>query len=472
MEITALRLPDRFERLRQEDRGTLQTIIAPVEDSLAHLDDRFADMRAAQRGSFMILRGATGAGKSTFLDTLTLFRQDVETVRIPRQENLESALFQLPRAEHPRVVVLESREALGVVSRPELEAAMHAVNMYVRSDEGQDALIVWPVNTDELMQILTELAEQLGGESLFGVFGPVLHFNGPPNGEFVEIAERTVAALNEGASLAALGISEDAARELAEKAATIGQYLAHVRSAAHKAGAHVQQLMKTERYKVWTVVVAGTDAEGDVAALTRGGQSYVDIDRLLTSTEANVVSELKKQPDALGILGTVLDARIIHLDLFTTLAVARTYGSEKLHTLMQDRGMSTKPDKTAADRLQASQLGTLITGALLGTRRRGAKPGGNTMEAFLKLAEIAQTNDGLLNDAIGNGLKSVGLVLDYTTEKDLGTKLVYQSDIYCVRETSPVRIEVMWRKRTGRAEIANYVLTKLNNYGKAIELLS
>jgi hypothetical protein len=31
---------------------------------------------------------------------------------------------------------------------------------------------------------------------------------------------------------------------------------------------------------------------------------------------------------------------------------------------------------------------------------------------------------------------------------------------------------VMWRKSTGRAEIANYVLTKLYNYGRAIGLLS
>jgi hypothetical protein len=30
---------------------------------------------------------------------------------------------------------------------------------------------------------------------------------------------------------------------------------------------------------------------------------------------------------------------------------------------------------------------------------------------------------------------------------------------------------MMWRKQTGRAEIANYTLTKLNNYGKAIGLL-
>jgi hypothetical protein len=37
--------------------------------------------------------------------------------------------------------------------------------------------------------------------------------------------------------------------------------------------------------------------------------------------------------------------------------------------------------------------------------------------------------------------------------------------------SEPVRLEVMWRKQTSRAEIANYTLTKLNNYARAIGLL-
>jgi len=259
MDISSLRLPDRFERLRGEDNGTLRTIIVPVEPALQIIDDRFADMRAAQRGSFMILRGSTGAGKSTFLDTVRLFRQRVSTERIPRSADLEKALYELGGASNPRIVVIESREALGTVSRPELEAAMHAINMYVRSEEGLDTLVVWPVNTDELATLLTDLAQALGAEALFGSAGAITLFEGPTKGDFVRIAESTVAALNEGASLASLGISEQTAVDLTGTTNTIGQYLAAVRSAAIAAGRNVERLMAAERYRVWVVVVAGTE---------------------------------------------------------------------------------------------------------------------------------------------------------------------------------------------------------------------
>ncbi|MGW5053151.1 hypothetical protein [Actinokineospora sp. NPDC004072] len=471
MDLNSLRLPDRFEKLRQQGEEALRTIITPVAESLYDIDERFADMRMAERGAFVIVRGSTGAGKSTFLDTLHLFRKGIETVRIPREHDIEKALLELIPTSNPRVIVLESREALGVASTSEIEAAMHAINMFVRSDAGQDNLVAWPANRDDLAILLQDLANSLGGEALFGSSAPVLRFRGPSKGDYVQIAERTVAALNEGASLAAIGISLDLASELAEESETIGQFLSKIRSAARKAGKNVQGLMSTESYRVWTVVIAGTDTEGDVAALTRGGQSLIDIDRLMTSTEANVVLELKKNPDALGVLGTVLDARIIHVDLFTVLAVARSFGSDRLHKLMADRTMSIKPDKKALDRLVNSQLGVLMAGKSLGTRRRGVKPRGNTMDAFIKLAEIAQTNDGLLNAAFGRALQEASLIDAFTTEKPLGTKPDFLSDVYCERAEGPVRLEMMWRKETSRAGIANYVLGKLNNYGKGIGLL-
>ena len=57
---------------------------------------------------------------------------------------------------------------------------------------------------------------------------PFDDFNGPSKSDFVNIAEKTVAALNEGASLVALGISEQRAEQLVERAATVGRYLALV----------------------------------------------------------------------------------------------------------------------------------------------------------------------------------------------------------------------------------------------------
>lgn len=206
--------------------------------------------------------------------------------------------------------------------------------------------------------------------------------------------------------------------------------------------------------------------------MTRGGHAYADIDRLLTATAANIVQELRDFPDQLGILGTVLDAKILHLDRVTTLAVAREYGDERLHDLMREKGMSTTSDPKAGERLASSELGLILSGGSLGTRKRGSKAGGGTEAAFRSLAQIARTNDAAVNRAIGNGLVALGLIDEFEAEKGLGTSLNLSSDLYCKKGNEPIRIEVMWRSTTSRAEIANYVLTKLGNYGRAIGLLT
>jgi energy-coupling factor transporter ATP-binding protein EcfA2 len=466
-----LSVPDRFEVLRQAGSGTLRSIIVPVEDALADIDARFADMSAAGRGALLLLRGDSGSGKSTFLDTIGLFRKEVVTERVPAADDIAAALQALQPTTRPCIVVLEGREALGEVSSASLEQGMHAINSAVRSEAGRDTLIVWPTNKDDLTERLVSLANDLGAEALFGVEEPVKRFSGPSKTQFVSIAESTVAALNAGASLAALGVSEEQAVALTQDVETIGRYLALIRRALIKNGAMVRELLPAEKFRMWTVVIAGNEPDSDVAALTRGGFAVADVDRLMASTGANVVVDLKQFPDQVGILGTVLDARIVYLDMVTVLAVARQYGDDVLHELMRSKGMSTQRDEAAADRLKTSELGLIMSGDSLGTRRRGRRPGSSTQQAFAGLADIARTKDGLCNRAIGAGLLDTGLIEAFETERDLGTELTFTSDLYCIRAGEPIRLEVMWRSTTGRAAIANYVLGKLGNYGRAIGLL-
>ncbi len=466
-----LHVPDRFEALKEAGSGSLRTIVVPVAKALSIIDSRFVDMRAARRGSLLILRGDAGSGKSTFLDTVYLFRQQVITHHVTAGDDVKRALSKLGAARTPRIVVLDGREALGQVSAAAIEAAMHAINTFVRSEEGRDTLIVWPTNTDELTSLLVGLAQNLGAEALFGVGEPYTQFSGPDRSDFVNIAGRTVAALNEGASLATLGISEEHANSLAAGAQTIGRYMALVRHALLQNQRNVRGLLKTEQFRLWTVVIGGNEPEGDVAALTRGGYAYVDIDRLITATGANIVAELKKSPERLGILGSMLDARIAYMDTVTVLSIVRRYGDKSLHNLMKAAGMSVSADRKAATRVTASELGVLISGRSLGVRKTGGKAGSSTQAAFRNLAEIARRYDGLLNRALGTALKSTGLILDFETERSFGADPRYVTDLYCVRADGPLRIEVMWRTAVGRADIANYVLTKLGNYGRAIGLV-
>lgn len=467
-----LYVPDRFEALEESDEATLRGVIVPVEHSLSSIDRRFREMRAARRGGLMILKGTSGAGKSTFVKTIDLFRDGVEITTIGAIHDLTSSLAELEPTTSARILVIEGREALGEVSKPTIEAYLHAINTFVRSPSGKNTLLIWPVNTDELTTLLTVSAANLGAEALLGTDEPIHFFFGPDKNDFIDIAERTVSALNEGASLSTLGISRDRAVELVTSAQTIGSFLALISKDLLNNFETVRGLLPKEQLRMWTVVVAGNEPEGSVAAVTRGPYAYADIDRMMTATDANIVKELKKFPSQLGILGTVLDSRILHLDVFTALAVSRTHGDTELKDLMREAGMSTNKDSKAEQRIKESILGVLLSGGQLGTGRRGSKAGDNTKAAFENLAQIARKSDGALNRAIGDALVDAGIITDFTTEKTLGTELSYKSDLAINRpKGGPVRLEVMWRTSTNTAEISNYALKKLEQYGKAIKLL-
>jgi len=117
--------------------------------------------------------------------------------------------------------------------------ALHAINQFIRSREGRKVLVVWPCNSDDAVQRILARSAQIGGDALLGVFPQGLRFEGPPKAEYVEIARGTVQALNEGASLIALGITGERAAELASEAPTIGAFLKSLRAAtdAHAIGA-------------------------------------------------------------------------------------------------------------------------------------------------------------------------------------------------------------------------------------------
>ncbi len=466
-------VPDRYDSFSDRQPSELKNFVVGVEDALSHFDEVFADAIAAGRGSFVILRGESGAGKSTFLNTLQIFRKDVEVVSIPNSDAIADSLKGLPPTiKTLRVLVIEGREALGETNDAEIEAGLHSINGFLRSSAGRSTIMVWPCNTDDLANRLVSKAKPLGGEALLGTGEPVFYFKGPSASLFTKIARRTVQTFNDGASLIDLGVSDFRAEELALEASTIGNYMTLIRKELSKNKKHLSQLIAKESCRMWIVVVSGNDSDTDVSSLTRGSTSNVDIERLLSSTGANIVGELRKYPQELGILGSVLDAKILHMPVLTMLAIVRSFADGRLKPKLSAADFAIENSKeNARKRLGSSELAAAYLGNPLGTRARGKKIGSNSLESFKKLLKIAQTDDVAVNRALGAALIHVGLADLIQVEKDLGTGLKRRTDIYTEKDGVATRLEIMWRENSSRAEIANYTLTKLTNYGKAIEFL-
>lgn len=466
-------VPDRFDMLQRRAPSQLDSIVVPVDTGLARIRTVHRDMSAAGRGAFLVFRGDSGCGKSTFLGTLGMFLSNTEVAAIRGEDPIGDTLAKAgPTTASLRVIIIEGRDALKEVSPQVLESAIHSINSFVRSANGERTLVVWPANADDLESALVATARRVGADSLLGVDESSYRFPGPPKEQYLDIASRTIATLNQGAGLADLGVSAERAQELSQKATTVGQFLGLLRRDLLQNQSRLDRLLEKERCRMWIVVAAANDPEGDIAGLTRGALSSVDVERLISATKANVVQELKRFPDKLGILGAVLDAKILHLPSVTALAIARDYADERLQTTMSQRNLSVSGKGDATARLAETDLARAFSQKPMGTRTRGPKPGSNTEEAFRKLADIASASDPLLNGAIGRALQGGGYITSFATEKDLGTGLSRRTDVACqAADLGVVRLEIMWRQKAGRAEIANYVLTKLFNYGRAIGFL-
>jgi len=467
-----LLVPDRYDILRRKASDQIAEIVHPVTSALNFIDDLYLDMQASSRGAFLIFRGDSGTGKSTFLHTVEIFRDNVETLTINKNEDLTQILMNLPETPNElRIVVLEGREALTDVSKAELEKSIHSINSFLRSIEGEKTIIAWPVNRNDLAETLAELANELGSEALIGTQEPVFVFKGPEKSDFINIANSTISVLNEGATIHDLGISDEMLSKIYNESSTIGRFMATIRGELLKSQRELNRLIAKEKCRVWTVVLAGNDPDTDVDGLTRGTLYAADVDRMMAVTNANVVEDLKKIPEKLGVIGTFFDARIIHFPMIPALSIVRSYADDALKDKMRDMSMSVAKDKDVLVRISDTNLAHSFENTPIRARKVGTKPGPNTVASFEKLATIAASNDVALNRCIAESLKAIGVIDSYQLEQNIGTGLTRRTDILAHTSNGPIRLEMMWRKKTGRAEIANYVLSKLYNYGRAIGYL-
>jgi hypothetical protein len=471
-----VQIPNRFEALQNMTTGgdELSVIVRPVKKALGAIDEIYDDMSSAGQGAFLVLHGQPGSGKSTFLHTLTLFREGVRTLKVDAEQPIDEALEEMQEApERLRVVVLGGREALASTSEADLERWLHAINQFIRSREGQRTLVVWPCTSDDAVRRILAKAGQVGGDALLGVYASGYRFEGPTNAEYVEIARGTVQALNAGASLIALGVTDERAHELAAEAPTIGAFLRGLREEERKNRAALASLLtERARHDLWVVVIAGNDPENEVSTLTNGAHFSADIERLLASTDANVVQDLKRYPAKLGLLGRSFDARVLHLPFMAAMAVVRDFASDDLRRRLGDAGFDAQPQKEGVKRLQESQLARALRGEQVELRKAGNKPGPARQAEFQKLSQFAKTQDGALNRVIGEALKAAGLVEAYKAEDALGGAQKRSTDLLCTTGHASVRLEFMWRAQTSVGEIARYVLEKLYHYGKAIGFLN
>jgi DNA (cytosine-5)-methyltransferase 1 len=246
--VKAMRIliPDRFEVLSRESESRLDGIIVPIEGALKEIDSLENAMSSAQRGAFAILRGDSGAGKTTFLHTIGRYRAGVQTTSLEGAVDIPAELQAFTPSVDSKltVLVLEEREAALTFSDDELETWLHSINAFIRSSKGKRCIVVWPCNTDALERRLVTLSLAIGGKSLLGSRSSAIRFDGPQKDQFGLIAANTISSLNQGAGLVDFGLSESDVSAAVAANATVGDFLSDVRDAAISKQSTITSLVK------------------------------------------------------------------------------------------------------------------------------------------------------------------------------------------------------------------------------------
>ena len=88
---------------------------------------------------------------------------------------------------------------------------------------------------------------------------------------------------------------------------------------------------------MWVLVLGLNEPSKDVEALTKGENLEADIQRLLISTDANIIQEVKKIPDQIALLSHYLDTKIIYIPIVDALSIIRNYANNDLKKIMKNR---------------------------------------------------------------------------------------------------------------------------------------
>lgn len=79
IKLEKLMLPDRYEGLEDNrEKYDITKIILPVKEGIDKILELYEEIESSNRGAFLILKGKSGCGKTTFLRTLDVFIENIE----------------------------------------------------------------------------------------------------------------------------------------------------------------------------------------------------------------------------------------------------------------------------------------------------------------------------------------------------------------------------------------------------------
>lgn len=496
--LPRLELPRRWEFLAErakKEEVDLSQIIERVDEAANRVDELLRRIRDGGGGVVEVFYGLSGSGKTTFLQTLHNFFENINVVIFPST----CPLVELPdfilknsstRNQENRIIIIDRRDNPTTDELQQVEQMFGNLLNVFREPNGS-AVVLWPITKIESADKIAETAWLVGRDSMADESSRGKYtFLGISKEKYWGIADNTSRSLA-GDGLEAYGITKDHMDKILPLCETISDFFGHVMRKANEERDNTWSILKVRSTPhLWVALPADNvrllNATAD--ALTQGIQSKIDIDKLgelIDQADDKIlyIAAWKKRRSKIAHLLRAIDTRLFGIPPNVSLAAIRAFGD---HSVQDKLNKKTTPKESAKATMKASRLYKAIlraanvkTEPFAGVRDIAPE----TTNEFIRIQSLASRDDKSLNKALANliraSLEDDAPHLNVVSEKQSIPGSNLRPDIQIkLNENEYICIEPTWRtsgvglpgeikpsqNTLSEAHMKQYILDKANQY--------
>ncbi|WP_326552138.1 hypothetical protein [Micromonospora sp. NBC_01813] len=480
--LKQLVFPSRFEVLEKYIGAEIaRLVVEPPAETRDALEAASQAAKARSEGIFLPFYADSGTGKTTLANSLTTFFPADFTPT----ENLEgtvtfedlksaarSAVSSLPANDGRIIPVnIDHRE-----SDPPSPTELSHIKRFLReSTVGHRTALLWPETSEDIARKMAADFKKIAGTPAIPI---PIQIDGPPRETWVAIAQSTLQLANSVDSLELLGVNP---KDYSPgEFPSIGEFLRKISD--DFSNRRLEMLRETRKpIRLAVIFVSESPDAGVLMQLTNSSKfGLMDGNALLDATRESVVGRWwSERRGLLTQMIVQLDARLFGMPPQTTIPILRRFGSESIVQDLIDLDVGSARPSDIKTSFRRSDFGKYLNGTARPTYETRGTPAAISSPAFALLADKGFTGgqDKAFNrsmlEAVRIYLDGEGIsVVDSAAEQRLSFCPLIPDNYFEV-DGDVICVEYTWRKglfltNTNRGNIAQYVLSKLQNYAREL----
>lgn len=482
--LSQLALPDRYERLISRlGVEVANLLVAPTDSSADYLRALANEVLTRDEGVLVPVFGETGVGKTTYVMNTLQWLPSLYTAGFQYEGELTFDGLVAATKEFTRSLPADNRKIVPInidhrENAPPTDSELAALKRFLRTNAGNvPSVVFWPETSREIAESLAKRYVDIAGETSIDL--PIV-YDGPPRDTWQDIARHTLTLANQVNNLEELGV--DPSDYNPSEFRTLGGF---IRRLSHDFNNKVQTLQR-EFDKPISMIIVFVSESADPGVLTQltspARYGLLDSHALISVTSQSAVGKWWSSRRGL-LTRAIVQLNASALCLAPTAAASCIRNFSDSMELFDTAGYRRYGSARGVRDFGRSDLGKILSGVDLSRFEARGTPGEEATAAFQLLAESGfnlgkdKSLNRIMQTALESVMKDAEVPFEKTTAEEklpfcglIPDNAVYYDDrVQC--------IEYTWRKGDflasgNRSAVAQYILTKLQNYARQLEWTS